>query len=121
MSISHIDETKIVTLPDGLYRNVQGQVLISPANGSDKNVLRLCHIAQGGFSANHEHDFPHYIYVLEGEGTIELNHEKFPIHAGSYAFVPNNTQHQLVNTTTTGQTLKFLCMVPVEGHKGFPE
>jgi quercetin dioxygenase-like cupin family protein len=52
---------------------------------------------------------------------MELNHKTFPIHAGSYAFVPNNTQHQLVNTTTTGQTLKFLCMVPVEGHKGFPE
>ena len=73
MSISHIDETKIVTLPDGLYKNVQGQVLISPANGSEQNVLRLFHIAEGGFSANHAHDFPHYIYVLEGEGTIELN------------------------------------------------
>ena len=121
MSISHVDETKIVTLPDGLYKNVKGQVLISPTNGSEQNVLRLFHIAQGGYSANHAHDFPHYIYVLEGEGTLEFNHETFPIRTGSYAFVPNNVQHQLVNTSATGQPLKFLCMVPVEGHKGFPE
>ncbi|HPF87903.1 MAG TPA: cupin domain-containing protein [Candidatus Limiplasma sp.] len=121
MIVSHIDETKIVTLPDGLYKNVKGQVLISPACGSDEYVLRLFHIAQGGYSANHEHDYPHYVYVVEGEGYVEVNHEKFPIKAGSYAFIPNNAQHQLVNTATDGQTLKFLCMVPVEGHKGFPE
>ena len=121
MIVSHIDQTKTVTLPDGLYKNVKGQVLISPACGSDEYVLRLFHIAQDGYSANHKHDYPHYVYVLEGEGYVELNQEKLPIKAGSYAFIPNNTQHQLVNTTTTGQPLKFLCMVPVEGHKGFPE
>jgi quercetin dioxygenase-like cupin family protein len=121
MIASHIDETKIVTIPDGLYKNVKGQVLISPACGSDENVLRLFHIAQDGYSANHQHNYPHYVYVLEGEGYVELNHEKHPIRAGSYIFIPNGVQHQLVNTTATGQTLKFLCMVPVEGHVGFPE
>ena len=121
MIVSHIDETKIVTIPDGPYKNVKGQVLISPACGSDDTVLRLFHLAQYGYSANHDHPYPHYVYVLEGEGYVELNHEKHSIKAGSYAFIPAGAQHQLVNTTTTGQTLKFLCMVPVEGHKGFPE
>jgi len=121
MIASHIDETKIVTLPDGAYMNVKGQVLISPACGSDENVLRLFHVGPGGYSANHEHDYPHYVFVLEGEGYVEMEHEKHPIKAGSYAFIPNGMQHQLVNTSGSGETLKFLCMVPVEGHKGFPE
>lgn len=121
MIASHIDETKIVTLPDGAYKNVKGQVLISPACGSDVNVLRLFHIGQDGFSANHDHPYPHYVYVLEGEGYVEIDHKKYPIKAGSYSFIPAGTQHQLVNKTTTGKPLKFLCMVPTEGHVGFPE
>ncbi len=121
MIISHIDETKIVTLPDGAYKNVKGQVLMSPACGSNENVLRLFHVGQGGYSANHDHPYPHYVFIVEGEGYVELNHEKHPIKAGSYTFIPAGAQHQLVNTSTTGQPLKFLCMVPVEGHVGFPE
>ncbi|MDW5300614.1 MAG: cupin domain-containing protein [Sedimentibacter sp.] len=119
MLVSHEINVKLVELKSDTFKNVKGKVLISPACGSDVNVLRLFEVGQDGFSANHKHDYPHYIYVLEGEGTMEMDGKKTPVVAGSFAFVPNNIQHQLVNTTKTGRLLRFLCMVPVEGHVGF--
>ncbi|MFA9422727.1 MAG: cupin domain-containing protein [Sedimentibacter sp.] len=121
MLASHERNMKLVTLEGNAYKNAKGKVLISPACGSDVNVLRQFEIGQDGYSANHKHNYPHYVYVLEGEGTLEMDGEKYPLELGSFAFVPNNIQHQLINTTKTGKLLKFLCMVPVEGHIGFGE
>ena len=121
MIASHEKNIKLVDLNSDAYKNVKGKVLISPACGSDVNVLRLFEVSKDGYSANHAHDYPHYVYVLDGEGTLEMDGKKYDIEPGSCAFVPNNIQHQLVNTTNTGKLLRFLCMVPVEGHVGFGE
>ena len=121
MIAANVKDIKLVDLQSDAYKNVKGKVLISPACGSDEMVLRLFEVGQGGYSADHSHDFPHYVYVLEGDGTVELDGKKYPVEAGSFSFIPNGTKHQLVNTTTTGKMLKFLCMVPVEGHIGFGE
>lgn len=121
MIASNVKDVKLVDLNSDAYKNVKGKVLISPACGSDENVLRLFEIAQDGYSANHNHNYPHYVYVLEGEGTLELDGKKQLIESGSFSFIPVNIQHQFVNTTKTGKLLKFLCMVPIEGHLGFSE
>jgi quercetin dioxygenase-like cupin family protein len=119
MIASHVNNIKLVDLYSDAYKNVKGKVLISPACGSDEMVLRLFEVGKDGYSANHDHDYPHYVYVVEGEGYVELDHQKYPIEAGSFSFIPPGVQHQLVNTAQDGTLMKFLCMVPVRGHIGF--
>ncbi len=119
MLASNEKNIKLVNLEGDAFKNVKGKVLISPACGSDDNVLRLFEVSQDGYSANHKHDYPHYIYVIEGEGALEMDGKNYPLEPGAFAFVPNNIQHQLINTTKTGNLLRFLCMVPIEGHIGF--
>lgn len=121
MKASHVNDTKLVTLPDGLYEKVKARVLISPRDGSDDLVLRLFEVGQGGHSADHAHDYPHYVYIVDGQGILEMGEDEYPLSAGSYAFINDSAQHQLINTATDGSVLKFLCLVPREGHKGFPE
>ena len=103
------------------YRNVKGKVLISAATGWDDYVMRLFEVGQGGYSANHKHNYPHIVYVLDGEGVLEMDGKIYPIQNGSFAFIENNIQHQLRNTGKNGEVLKFTCIVPKEGHLGFPE
>jgi quercetin dioxygenase-like cupin family protein len=119
MIAAHEKDIKTVDLHSDKYKNVKGKVLISPETGSDENVLRLFEVGEEGYSADHKHDFPHYVYVIEGEGVLHLDGKDHDICEGSFAFIPPNIQHQLVNTTKEGKKLRFLCMVPVEGHVGF--
>ncbi|MDW7668338.1 MAG: cupin domain-containing protein [Bacillota bacterium] len=112
-------DIKVINLKSDEYQNVKAKVLISPETGSKENVLRLFEVGEGGYSADHKHDFPHYVYVLEGEGVLHLDVKDYEICQGSFSFIPPNIQHQLVNTTKEGKKLRFLCMVPVEGHIGF--
>lgn len=49
------------------------------------------------------------IYVLEGEGTIRLDDEEFPVGPGDYiALLPEGPAHQLINSGEGD--LEYLCM-----------
>jgi quercetin dioxygenase-like cupin family protein len=70
--------------------------------------MRLFELGKDGYSADHSHDFPHIVYVLEGKGMLHLDGKKMPIESGSFAFIPNGKRHQLTNTAKDGQSLRFL-------------
>jgi mannose-6-phosphate isomerase-like protein (cupin superfamily) len=44
-----------------------------------------------------------------------IENKFYKISKGSYAYVPGNHLHQFKNTGS--ETLKFICIVPKEGHK----
>ncbi len=91
------------------------KVLVSPKEGWEDHVMRVFELEPGGYTPKHTHDWPHINYIIEGTGTLFLNGKENPIEAGGYAYVPSNELHQFRNT---GQgKLRFICIVPVEGHK----
>jgi quercetin dioxygenase-like cupin family protein len=119
MIISHIKEVNEVHFQNEAYKNVVGRVLVSPKEGWDGYVMRHFVLGKDGSSANHNHDYPHIVYVLEGMGELHLEGEVHILSGGSFMLIPNNAQHQLINTATDGTALKFICIVPEEGHLGF--
>jgi len=108
MIASNEKNVKAVELVNEAYKNVKGKVLVSPETGWDDYVMRLFELGEGGYSADHSHDFPHIVYVLEGEGFLYLQEEKIPVESGSFAFIPNNKRHQLVNARENGDSLRFI-------------
>jgi quercetin dioxygenase-like cupin family protein len=76
--------------------------------------MRVFELEPGGFTPRHQHPWPHINYVVQGNGTLYLNGQENPIEAGSYAYVPGNELHQFQNTSN--EVLKFICIVPSEGH-----
>ena len=96
-------------------KNAAMKVLVSPSEGWEDHVMRVIELESEGFSPKHQHDWPHINYVIEGEGTLLIEDTLHPLKAGSYAFVPSNTLHQFSNTSSS--PLKFICIVPVRGHK----
>lgn len=96
-------------------KNAAMKVLVSPAEGWEGYVMRVVELEPEGYSPKHQHNWPHINYVIEGKGTIQIGDTLHPVEAGAYAYVPSNTLHQFSNTG--GQTFKFICIVPEEGHK----
>ncbi len=86
--------------------------VITQEHGSENYALRVIELEAGGHSPHHTHWFEHQNFVLEGEGTVTIGDEVFPIRPGDVVFVPGGTIHQYTNTGD--KPLKFLCGIPME-------
>lgn len=101
-----------MTLP-GAYGSSM-KALIGPDEGWEGYVMRKVELGPGGKSPHHQHPWPHINYVIEGEGVLLLGESENPIGEGDAAYVPPQTLHQYQNTGDS--PLRFLCIVPKEGH-----
>lgn len=108
---SHCGALKI-THPDA--NKACMKVLITPENGWDGHVMRVIELEEGGSSPKHGHPWPHINYVLEGVGSLNVNGQETLLQAGSYAYVPDDAEHQFRNTGAG--KMRFICIVPVRGH-----
>jgi quercetin dioxygenase-like cupin family protein len=119
MIVSNIKNVPGVDVINDAYKNVLGRVLISPETGWEDYVMRMFELGKDGYSADHQHDFPHIVFVLGGTGVLILDGKENPIESGSFAYIPNNSQHQLLNKGTSDEKLKFICIVHQEDHVPF--
>lgn len=115
MIVSHEKEVSRKKVDHPEVKNAFMQAIISPKEGWEGYVMRIFELEAGGYTPKHSHDWPHINYILEGTGTLFLENEEHAIEQGSYAYVPSNKLHQFKNTGN--ETLKFICIVPEEGHQ----
>jgi quercetin dioxygenase-like cupin family protein len=104
---------KIITSNEA--KDVKMKVLISETEGWDDYVMRVLEVGPKGFTPHHAHPWPHINYIIEGIGELQIGDKIHLITNGSYAFVPPFVKHQFRNTSD--KTLKFICIVPKEGHQ----
>lgn len=114
MAVGHEShcEAKAVNHPQAL--DAAMRVLIGPEDGWDGHVMRVIELEEGGYSPRHTHSWPHINYVVEGVGTLFLNGEEIALQAGSFAFVPDDADHQFRNSGHG--KMRFICIVPERGH-----
>lgn len=115
MAIGHINQLAEKKIDHPEVKEAVMKVAISPKEGWEGHVMRIMEVGPAGYTPKHNHPWPHINYVIEGEGSLLLNGVENSIEAGSYAFVPPNELHQFRNTGD--KTLKFICIVPEEGHQ----
>lgn len=86
--------------------------LISEQDGAENCYLRMFKLAPGGYTPFHQHDYEHEIYVLSGEGWLNIGEDKtrHKFGPGTVIFVPPLEYHQLVNSGQ--EELIFLCLIP---------
>jgi len=115
MFVSHRDDIEMKKLVGDIYKNVSKQVLIGPEQGWEDYVMRLFTVEKGGCSPLHAHDWPHIVFIVEGDGVLYLDGDEYPIRAGSVMFIPGGKEHQL---TQKGEAnFVFMCIVPKEGEQ----
>ncbi|MBN2259431.1 MAG: cupin domain-containing protein [Clostridiales bacterium] len=114
MIVSHESKIDYIQM---IADNVKGagmKKLVGPDEGWESHVMRQVNLEPRGYSPKHQHDWPHINYVLNGEGIIHIDGVDHPVTQGSYAYIPAGKMHQFVNLTD--EEMKFICIVPKEGH-----
>jgi len=91
----------------------QKRVIFSPAEHWDSHVMRIFTLEEGGQTFRHQHEWPHWVFVLEGEGAVITEEKSYPLGRGSYVFVPPELRHNFENTGE--EKFEFMCIVPAEG------
>ncbi|MBN2723054.1 MAG: cupin domain-containing protein [Deltaproteobacteria bacterium] len=89
------------------------KVLIHPGNGWEDNVMRVFELEKDGYTPRHRHPWPHINYIIRGSGTLFLDGKNHELTVGSYAFVPDEKEHQFM--ANQGEDLAFICIVPLKG------
>ncbi|HOI81195.1 MAG TPA: cupin domain-containing protein [Synergistales bacterium] len=100
-------------LDEGSHSGAVRRVIFGPGLFWDDHVARFFSLSPGAASPFHDHDWPHYVFILEGNGEAQIMGETWRIKAGSWAFVPPCTGHCFTNTGSG--PLKFICIVPERG------
>jgi quercetin dioxygenase-like cupin family protein len=62
------------------------------------SVTQFIGLVPPGRAPDHFHTYDEVIYVLEGEGFLEIDGEQAPLHAGSCVHLPARLVHCLANT-----------------------
>jgi quercetin dioxygenase-like cupin family protein len=62
------------------------------------SVTQFIGLVPPGRAPDHFHTYDEVIYVLEGEGFLEIGGERAPLHAGSCVHLPARLVHCLANT-----------------------
>lgn len=115
MIIGHMNNLEAKKSKDPSTLGTSMKTAIGAAEGWEDYVLRFVELEEGGHTPRHNHDWPHINYIIEGEGAIFMSGSDTKVSAGSYAYIPSNTEHQFMNKGKG--KLKFICIVPKRGHK----
>lgn len=103
-------EKQQVTDPAALGASIR--ILIGQPDGAPNFAMRTLEIQPGGYTPHHSHAWEHEVFVVAGQGEVEIEGIVYPMVPESVVFVPPNLLHQFRNT---GQNLlRFLCLIPIE-------
>ena len=97
MIIEHETNVTAKTIASPEVKAAAMKVLIGAAQGWDDHVMRIIELDEGGYSPKHAHHWPHFNYVVEGRGVLQVDGNDTSVEVGSFAVVPANTEHQYRN------------------------
>ncbi|MCD6243989.1 MAG: cupin domain-containing protein [Candidatus Korarchaeota archaeon] len=69
-------------------------------------ILGVVEVDPGHHTPLHRHRCEEVYYILEGEGEIEIEGEKYPVKKGYGVFLPEGVRHRVFNTGD--QTLRYV-------------
>lgn len=116
--IMHADQILANPVEQEGAQRAKMRLLIGAQDGAPVFAMRQFELEPGGCTPSHEHPWEHEMYILQGSGTIHCSGEETVVRPGTFAFIPPNEPHQVVNNGMI--TLKFLCLIPVTQNCGCP-
>ncbi len=96
---------------------VRMAMMVGREDGAPNFALRAFRVEPGGHSPQHQHDYEHEVFVVEGAGDVLLGGQRRPIRPGDVVYVPADHEHQF---RAGAEGLRFLCLVPVNRNCGTP-
>ena len=99
--------------PAGDHTGTEKRIVFGPGRFWEDYVARFFSVDPGISTPFHAHDWPHYVLITGGSAKGKIMGQEYELEAGSWAFVPENTEHCFDNVGR--DKLTFLCIVPKKG------
>jgi len=103
-------DVKCEELPKEKGEKVCVRWLLERGKNAENFSMRLFEISPGGEIGRHAHPWEHGIFVIDGEGELEVNGRSFTVEGGSYIYIPRGAFHSYRNRGKG--SFKFLCIIP---------
>ena len=110
MKIAHYSGIDSQAVEESGASGVTIRWLITPDDGPTAFCMRHFDIVPSGYTPEHQHDWEHQVFILEGEGTVLGGDQTRAFRAGDVIFLPPNERHQFRNTGEAA--VRLLCLVP---------
>ncbi|MCS7238096.1 MAG: cupin domain-containing protein [Thermoguttaceae bacterium] len=110
MKVVHFEDVPLRPVDMEGAVGCQLRVLVGQEDGAPNFTMRQFEVAAGGHTPLHSHGYEHEVYILEGEGTVQIGDCRYPLRPGSVVFVPAGVIHQFRNEGAG--VLRFLCLIP---------
>lgn len=94
------------TLPN--WRNTDAKIMTTPALGAKFVEIELYIHAGGGTKTPVNDGLQHFLFVLEGEATFELDGQTHELTEGGTVWLPPNHPYSLVNNSTATTRMLWL-------------
>jgi quercetin dioxygenase-like cupin family protein len=91
--IHYLDEMAEDVTEAGAH-GVQIRTLIGEKEGAPNFYLRTLTFEPGGAGPSHSHPWEHEVFVLRGEGTVEVDGKTVRLKPGDALYVPPNANHR---------------------------
>lgn len=96
-----------------LSPDIQKRTVFGPQNFLKDYVMRHFILPPHKVIPKHAHEWEHFMYVLSGDGYMDVNGEHFIMKTGNWVHMPGNAPHECHNVSD--EPLEFFCIVPTRG------
>jgi len=74
--------------------------IIYPENGFENRalVMGLVEVDPGHHTPLHRHNCEEVYYILDGEGYVEVEGDRYPVKGGDAVYIKENKRHRVFNT-----------------------
>ncbi|MEX0731828.1 MAG: cupin domain-containing protein [Aquisalimonadaceae bacterium] len=96
------------------FREITRQTLLGESEGEERlNFLtRYFEVQPGGYSSLEEHEHPHAVVIIRGQGEVILHDRVEPVNLHDCVYISPHTWHQF--HAVGDEPLGFLCIVDRE-------
>jgi quercetin dioxygenase-like cupin family protein len=110
MIIKKDDEVLESTVEEEGVKKVTRKILIGPADGSSRIIMRYFKILPGGHTPFHSHDHEHVVKIENGRGVVvDESGEDITVSRGQSLYIERNKNHQFKNPFQ--EPFEFLCII----------
>lgn len=103
--IHHIQDVPGTVFPAGR----RTRVIVGPDAPAEANGFVMGHVTifPGGEVPEHDHPQEEVYFIVQGEGTLTLDGNVYPMPAGSYVYISPHSVHRLCNNTGSDLIMLF--------------
>ena len=94
--MKHISYTDVEgqKVEDGGAHGVMIRTVIGEPDGAPNFSMRVISFETDGATPSHSHAWEHEVFIMKGNGRVEVDGKTVPLKPGDVVFIPANSQHR---------------------------